>query len=367
MRLLARLNTFHLSGRTLSIPELRLAGTPYERGHQHGAALSTEIARLYSNWVECGARQSPPVGEDELLTFARGHWAPALEFAPHWIDAVRGIADGASLDVLKVFLLNCWDELCSWLSVRGQSISVGCTSFAMRSPRTGRILVGQNQDAFGWWKPVVILHEHSPDGETATLCTGHPGVLGTTGVNEHGLALAANSLIPEDRGFGAPFTFVMREALRQRSLDQAVESILRSDRSTGANYVLASSEAAFDLETSRGHSSVESLQAILTHSNHYATPAMCHLDRGGQLLPDTYQRAGRLRDLLMKVDASDNVEAAIGALADHENWPTSICRHSNGGMDEMETLGAVVAVPDTRSLYLTEGPPCSNPAAKYGL
>ena len=361
------MRTCHRLVHILSIPELRLVGTPYERGYQHGSALSGGIARLYSAWVRCGARQARPIGEAELLEFARCHWAPASAFAPHWIDEVRGIADGAGLDVLQVFLLNCWDELCSWLSVRGGTTAVGCTSFAVRSPRTKRISIGQNQDAFGWWKPVVILNERSTGGEIATLCTAHPGVLGTTGLNERGVALVANSLIPEDRGFGAPFTFVMREALRQKSLEGAVQSVSDSDRSTGANYVLASTDGAFDLETSRSQVSLQSLEQVLTHSNHYMAGTMRALDRGGELLPDTYRRAGRLEILLASGDAADDPMAAVEALADHQGWPTSICRHSIGQEDQMETLGAVVAVPDQLKLYVTDGSPCSRSVLSYSL
>ncbi len=353
------------------IRELRLKGTPYERGVQHGAALATEIHTLYDAWVACAVRQQPPVSERELLSFVGSHHDPAAAFAPHWMDEIRGIADGAKLDPLRVFALNCWDELCSWFSVRSGEMVAGCTSFALRPNASGRVLIGQNQDASGWWRPVVVLREEAVSGdEPATICTGHAGVIGTTGINEDGIALVANSLIPADRGPGAPFTFVMRQALRQRSLEEAVETVVGAPRATGANYVLASTEAAIDLETTRRQTHLEQVHELFTHSNHYLAKSLIGLERGAALLPDTYRRPGRLQVLISSQSRVLDVKDVIRALSDHDGRPTSICRHRGDDPradDEMETLGAVVAVPDERALYVTDGFPCSNPLLKFAM
>ncbi|GAC1402357.1 MAG: acyl-CoA--6-aminopenicillanic acid acyl-transferase [Chloroflexota bacterium] len=352
----------------MPIRELHLTGTPYERGLQHGRTLRAEIHALYHRWVMAGARQYPPAGEVELLAFTTAHMEPACDFSSHWMSEVEGIAHGAELSVERAFLLSCWDELCSWFAIRSGTPSPRCTSFAVRPPASSDVMIGQNQDAWPWWRPVVVLHESGHElNEPSALYTAHPGVLATTGINRYGVAVVANSLVPEDRGIGAPFTFVVRQALAQPTMEQAIEVIVQAPRATGANYIVASTQGAADVETTAAHTHVTYVDDTFAHSNHYLSPELSVQDRGGPLLPDTYARSLRMQVLLRTHKRPLELEAVRDALADHDGELPSICRHGadSKAPDEMVTLGAVIAVPEERALYVTDGFPCTAPQERF--
>lgn len=354
----------------MPIRVLHLAGSPNERGLQHGRTLRAEIHALYERWVEAGARQHPPVGESDLLAFTITHMKPANDFAPHWMREVEGIAQGAELDVERVFLLSCWDELCSWFAIRSGTPSPRCTSFAVGRPAASDVIIGQNQDAWPWWRPVVVLHEVGDQPEQpSALYTSHPGVLATTGINQHGVAVVANSLVPEDRAIGAPFSFVVREVLAQRTLEQAIDVVMEAPRATGANYIVASTYGAVGIESTAANAYVEYVEDALAHSNHYLSPELAVQDRGGPLLPDTYARSARMSVLLHTYERPLDLETVREALTDHDGEPTSICRHgvNSNDPDEMVTLGAVVAVPREQALYVTDGLPCIAPHERFSL
>lgn len=346
----------------MSIVAITVTGAPQERGRQHGEQLRREIRALYDRWLACGSRQSPPIGEAELLAFAAAHVSPARTYAPAWVQEIAGIADGSGLAFEQAFLLSCWDELCSWFAVHsGEPLSAGCTSLAARGPE---VLIAQNQDAWGWWRPVVVIDSRPSDATPNAVYGAHPGVLATLGVNEHGIGLVANSLLPADRGIGVPFAVIAREALAQRTLTDAVAAVLRAPRASGANFLLASEEAAVDVEATRSAADVEHVADVFAHANHYRCPRLAAQDVGAALLPDSYLRDRRMRAMLRGTPPA-SPEAVVSLLSDHEGAPTSICRHPAAEIDDMETLGAAVVAPAERALYVTNGPPCRGETVRF--
>jgi isopenicillin-N N-acyltransferase-like protein len=60
-------------------------------------------------------------------------------------------------------------------------------------------------------------------------------------------------------------------------------------------------------------------------------------------------------------------------LADHEGYPTSICRHPHAGPDHPSvsargrTTASLIAEPSQGRLHVTRGNPCQVPYATYHL
>lgn len=355
----------------MTVIKLELTGTARERGLQHGAQLEQEIIGLYDGWMQCAARQSPPIDERELLAFVGEHVGPAREFAPDWVEEVDAIGEASGIGLERAFALSCWDELCSWFTVRDADAGrrgCGCTSFAARTPGRDSVVIGQNQDAWRWWRPVVILQESDPAGSIPRMmCAAHAGVLGVLGVNEHGIAIVANSMMPDDRAPGVPFAVVLRQALCQRTLADAIGVIVTAPRATGANYVVADTDAAVDIETTHSRSHVTYVTDYFAHSNHYLNDRLAGHDLLGPLLPDSYLRAGRMRALLAGDGGRADVARIVEHLSDHEGAPTGICRHGGDDVDDMETLGATVIVPAEGAMYVTDGLPCSSELLRFAL
>ncbi|HWE12896.1 MAG TPA: C45 family peptidase [Solirubrobacteraceae bacterium] len=340
----------------MAIVELELTGGPRERGCRHGAALRPEIEHLWSQWVACGARQAQPINEGAILSFTGAHEAAAEKFTPDLAEEVDGIGEASGIGYHRAFALSCWDELCSWLAGRGGPRGGGCTSFAVVTP-DGPV-IGQNQDAWTWWRPVVVAR-HTDRGQAPLLVTTHPGVVGVLGLSGAGVGIVANSLMPDDRAPGVPFAFVLRLALAAATAEGAVASILDTPRATGANWVVADGDAAFDVETTHAEAHVTRVRRAHAHSNHYLAPELKPREDGIASLPDTVQRESRMRSLLCASDPEGETPASLlRHLADHAESPTAICRHPAVALDDMETLAATVIAPAENLMLVTDGPPC---------
>jgi hypothetical protein len=347
---------------------LNLIGAPRERGLQHGRLLRDEIRRLWSGWVACGARQDPPRSEAQLLAFTGAHRPAAQAFAPHLVAEIDGIGEGSGLGPERAFALSCWDELCSWFADGGGARGGGCTSFAVRRPGQG-FVIGQNQDAWTWWRPVVVLSHRDPAGDRPdVMVASHPGVLGVLGVNAERLAIVANSMVPTDRDTGVPFSVLLRAALHDGDVAAAIRTIGDAPRATGANWVVATAAEAVDLETTHTHAVATTVLDRHTHSNHYLCPELTPFEDGIDALPDTEPRVRRMTALLQRAGQEDcGVATLLEHLSDHDGHPTAICRHPAATIHDMETLAATVIEPGTRTMTVTDGPACVSPAERFEL
>jgi hypothetical protein len=123
--------------RALQVPNpplVKVSGGPYDRGCQHGRACGDlirrypgvllEVISLEGRWRALD-RVSAPVKREDLLSRAMT-FLPAMEaFAPHLVEEIRGIADGAKVSFAEALLVNVRAEVmgsrlhsCCFSSVR---------------------------------------------------------------------------------------------------------------------------------------------------------------------------------------------------------------------------------------------------------
>jgi len=134
------------------LPLVKIHGSPYQRGLQHGRACGDlirrypdvllAVLRAEAQWRALDTAGPVPTRDDLLPRAMR--FLPTLEaFAPHLVEEVRGIADGARLSFAEVLLVNVRAE------VMGLTMAdTHCTSFAVGRSATadGSVLSGQNLD-----------------------------------------------------------------------------------------------------------------------------------------------------------------------------------------------------------------------------
>ena len=90
-----------------AIPVLRLSGTHYEIGRQHGALLKEQIRFLHREYFE--AVVVPSIGRENLRD-----WVKSVEphISEHYQEELRGLAAGSGLTYEQVLLVNtCIDKL----------------------------------------------------------------------------------------------------------------------------------------------------------------------------------------------------------------------------------------------------------------
>jgi isopenicillin-N N-acyltransferase-like protein len=346
---------------------LRLNGTPYDQGHQHGQELKDRIAHNIQIYFERFERQGK-LPRQETLARALKYGDIIARQNPDYFASLQGIADGSGFDLGQLMALNVRYEILYHQFTANATID-GCTSFAIlpSASANSHLLMGQNWD----WIPQVqgaVLHTVEPDGLETISFTEAGIVGGKIGLNSAGLGLAVNGLHTTDDDWSRltkPFHVRCYEILRAPELGVAVRVVTRTERACSTNFLIAqipdrvtNIEAAPDqarlLIPEKDH---------LVHTNHFLDPET--LDVVEPPRPhgnSSYHRLDRLSALLetKRPLAKEDIQ---DYLRDHQAHPNSVCRHQDPDLPAAEryrTVTAAVMDLHTRELYISDGPPCQS-------
>jgi hypothetical protein len=255
---------------------LRLSGSPYDIGYQHGVALGQEIRERLQQKIFGGMVIGKGVSHALLLRHAREveSLLPA-----DYKEEMRGLADGAGISYSQAVLLNVSVDLVSqpWpeASIRELMLSLsprfvppytlaqvpgdGSQSTALASSdEAGEIIFQGAFAAFGtatrdggllhaaWFEScpaaedlvVVVYHPISGNGFVAI---GRPGMVGfTAGVNEEGLSVTGLDSPSRDATLeGIPLPILLREVLQYAGdIPTALGILGGAQRTTGRNVLI---------------------------------------------------------------------------------------------------------------------------------
>lgn len=353
----------------MTLPIVRLSGSAYEQGLQHGRQLRQRIhhniAVYFDRFLQEGA-----LTRREVLERAR-RYATAIKEQNHdYESGMRGIAEGAELSFEEIVALNVRYEILYYqFAVREMAAQDGCTAFAVAPSRSenGHLLLGQNWD----WIPDVegALLLTGASGEHQVLSFTEAGIFGgKIGLNSAGLGLAINGITTTEDDWarlGRPFHLRCYEILQQRSLADAVRTATHGDTSCSANFLIAAlPDQAIDIEAAPHTANHIGWQdGCLVHTNHFVDP-----DGLGIREPsDEVRGFSCLRQERMEAQLHQHeqisIDLILDALRDHANPPRSICRHvdRSAPVDEQyETVTSVIIDLDEASMLVSDGPPCEN-------
>ncbi len=349
---------------TASLPLLQLRGDHYQIGRTYGQACAQQIRTVLGTVYDMVERR---LGTDASWARqeARKYLPYVEELTPHLVEEIHGLADGADIDFLDALAIQCRTEL----AYKGDG---QCTSFAVTGDLTqdGGLIVGQNVD----WLAVmdhssVILHL-MPEGGPQLLIYANAGLLGYPGMNSAGLVLCLNMLVSDGWTYGLPSILLMRAMLEQTSIEAAERLLARWPRSSSRNYLLADrSGRAVDFECLvTTYRALDPEDGVLAHANNFCDPEFAQRDRFEDL-PDSAARCSRMYDLLRGVPKPLTVEAVKGLLADHANYPASVCRHPSGKPEKLpiKTNASFIAEPAKGLFHITPGNPCTGHWVTYAL
>jgi isopenicillin-N N-acyltransferase like protein len=358
-----------------AIPRVRVAGTPYERGRQYGTQardrvhLSVQaygrVFAYYTGWDWDAVRRT-----------AAGFEAPIAAFRPAYLDEMRGIADGAGLDLADVLAINVRTEVMYAAKARLASL-VGripqppaeCSAFAVvpGPAQPGATLIGQNWD---WLlhasQTLVVLEARQEDGPDFVTVV-EAGLLAKAGLNAAGLGLVTNALVTEaDVGApGLPYHVLLRAILDCATVTEALQVLQAGPRSSSANYLIAhASGAALDVEAAPGDFTrlypLFPECGLLLHTNHFLSPGLHPVDVSLWAMPSSAVRLQRLRAGTGQPGAL-TLDRFRALLADHADYPHSICSHPDPADHPCEqgaTIASVLMDPNAGQLWLAAGNPC---------
>ncbi len=235
--------------RIAGYPVLRLRGSPYERGYQHGLLLREEVRANVQGFLSYIYREFPlgKYGTQALLDYAYGRFRPYIPNS--YQEEMQGLADGAGLPLRDIHRVHAAPEL---FELRGL---VSCASFAAfgRATLDGRLYHIRNLDwifqAGVQRYPLLLVYP-----EDGIVNIGYAGFLGViSGMNRAGISLGQIGATSRDWTLrGLPMPFLLRRVLEEAgTLEDAARIVRTAPRTVGHNYVIASGKEgrAIALET----------------------------------------------------------------------------------------------------------------------
>jgi isopenicillin-N N-acyltransferase like protein len=366
------------------MPELTvldLGSDPLERGKIHGRAMRSEIRDNYATYVErfqAGGAKLPFVLEQSDA------WAAFIaRDNPEYTEEMAGVAAGADLSLTEIGLLNARYELTYCVfgaeaqSVNNATIAEqeGCTAFGLLPEMTasGHTIVGQNWDWLQKLQGHVFIMRVKRSSEPGTnkpdfVGFTEAGIVGCKmGVNAAGIGLCVNGLVTNRdgaNGFRKPFHVRCREILDAWTFDKALLPVVQTDRCCSTNFLIGHADGEIiDIEATPDYCSyIYPENGLVTHANHLVreTRIASQFER---IAPHSLFRANRLERLMRQSGGKIGIDTIHSLLSDHFSAPSSICRHPDLTLPEPKRVTSVAAAAidlNTRTLYVTDGPPCQS-------
>ncbi|MGV9313762.1 C45 family autoproteolytic acyltransferase/hydrolase [Streptomyces sp. NPDC003691] len=356
-------------------PLVSTSGGPRGRGRQYGAAARERVLlslenyeKLYAHFAGVDWRAATAVAE----TFV-----PVIErFNADHLEEMAGIADGAGVEFADILALNLRTEILFSARARAAAPPAECTAFAdLRGPDP---IVGQNWDWLPFAHRTIVVLRTEPTNGPRWVSVVEAGLLAKFGMNSAGLTVLTNALVSSvDRGRpGVPYHLLLRALLESESAAAAEEVLRSADRSSSANYLLATADRAVDLEARPGGPGELARREIapgtvFVHTNHFTAPAgdfgTPAEDRGPAVFLDTLDRRARATALAGSMPYP-SVASWREVLRDHDRRPESICCHPDPATPELRrssTVAGTIVEPGRQLMHLSLGRPCTTPWVTY--
>lgn len=343
---------------------LEVSGSPRERGRQYGEGARDLIALAIEYYSEA-------LGAQTGLSWARitdsvSQWLPISEqLAPHLVEEMRGIAEGAGVAFSEILALNVRGEFVYDHRASAEDVPPngeprdeerdavdGCTSFFLTGAAsgTGHTLVGQNWDWRTLTAATTLVLRVKQDPLPTLIMQVEAGQVGRHGANSAGVALNANGLGGSfGNEIGLPQTLIRRLVLDRADLASALKTLVKIRPHIASNALLAHrSGFGIDLETTpHGVDWIyPDERGVIAHTNHFQASVPPQL--AGRYRPvsaDSLLRLPRVRAGLARVaearDEAGSLELVRAAMSDHLGYPEGVCTHpdpASPGLKQWSTL-----------------------------
>lgn len=364
------------------IPFIDVSGNPYERGRQHGAAVPARVKRS----IELYGGQLGELGYDSVAKSALiGEFATEIEaFGAHYIEEMRGIADGAGVLLEDVIMINARTEVIAKARlVKNRQVELddelddGCTGAVILPERsaTGAVIHGQNWD----WKAecaetAIVLRVRREDGPDI-LTFVEAGGLARSGMNSAGICITANYLESE-RDYtqtGVPLALIRRKVLEQEHFAFAIKAVAATPKSCSNNMMISTVQGfAIDFECAPDEAfPIYPDAGLIVHANHWVGQAALTKIReaGTPRVPDSFYRDWRVKKLLDEAGGKLGVEDLKAALFDDFLSPHSVCRppRPNDTGNLSATVAMVVMQPALGVMEVCPLPALNRHFTRYSL
>jgi len=332
------------------LPLVHAAGTHAEVGAQIGSASASAVLRsaaaMSAAQIEA-ARPYREVTEREL---------------PWLVEELDAVAAGAGADRLAVFAAGIEE-----LDTGGEGEGA-CSDMVARPPASvdGHLWVAHNNDLSPAVEPDLVATEWRVPGDPVVFTIGI-GPWISVGFNSAGLALTGNEVSPNDNRIGIPRLLHVRDILRRRTLDEAVEAALNPHRASSYNTILSHRDGGV-VNVEGSATEAELIRpgpgGTLAHTNHYVSAKMLPFEGDPEYAAGSAVRYRRALEWLAPGQITEHVLRR--ALQDHTGAPHSLCRHPEHGAQSKTVFWCLADVTE-RTITYGRGNPCDSLDQRYAF
>ena len=339
--------------------QIHCTGSPYTIGHTHGTAASAKVHRsiaFYGNFFTSTASlswaQASQLASQTFAPVLRRRW-------PELWDELRGVADGAGVEIESVVALNVRTEIAfGMLKGDGEGDrwdQDGCTALAWRAGERSSWLA-QNWDWREEQSRNLVCLTISREGRPRIKMVTEAGIVGKIGLNEEGVGVCLNAI--RAAGVDAemlPVHLGLRIVLESRNKEEAETRLREAGVASACTMVIADPSGGFALECSaRGFRKIGmDGRGRVFHSNHFLVPQPGIVDT--QSPRDTLDRIERIRELAEQVQGEPVWERLTKMFSDEKGFPASICRARRGNEDSSVSLFNIIMELGSRRAKVTVG------------
>ncbi|GAB4518975.1 MAG: C45 family autoproteolytic acyltransferase/hydolase [Anaerolineae bacterium] len=354
---------------------LKLSGSHYDMGYQHGTAYADDIREITEERIRLCSEETwtgRSLPREQVLALAEecleAHWA----YAPELMEQLEGISAASGVSLRELIITNGFTDFADTiynineLAPANPIFGNECTAFMARNKSAGYL--GQTWDMHATATPYVIVLEARPKDEPAFYAFTLTGCIAMIGMNEAGIAVGINNLAGADGQIGVTWPFVCRKILAQSTIEDALDCITSAPLAGAHNYMVMDAQGkAYNVEAMSTTYHIEPMDAnALTHANICLAENTRRVERpiSEESLEDSETR--RLRAETVLAEASTTVETLMRLTQDRSDARFSVCSISEPPFYS-ETCGAVIMRPATRDFWGVWGLPTENPYEHFRL
>jgi isopenicillin-N N-acyltransferase-like protein len=338
------------------IPVIKVEGTHRQVGQQIGAKMRPQMQRTLSR-----LRGKPPPGVSWQDMQLKGSLCLAHSRAayPQFVEELEGIAEATDLPFEEVFLAIC-EELWEPAAWRAgvPTLTRGCTDLAARGQATvdGGALVAHTNDLSPETEEDLVILSVKASDEPEFLGVSVAGLGFSAGFNAAGISMTGNAVSCHDVRPGVPRLLIARAILAARRLGEAMNACLLPLRASNYNNVIADANGEiYSMEGSATDCEPIYIEDnIMAHANHYVSLPMRRFEANRNHIGDSIIRHDRAMRLLRENYGCLSPELFQKLLADHANYPASICKHGEAAV----TVFSIVIHLNERRAWIGRGRPC---------
>jgi isopenicillin-N N-acyltransferase-like protein len=360
-----------------SILFFKVSGTYREVGLQIGDLLRPQIHRVIA-WMR--STLPPGVTWDDMLLKGRLCLSYSRSVYPQYVEELEGIAEAADVPFEELFLSLCEElwEAAAWLKdsplLIGLSLQEGaspllrgCTDLAARGEATvgGSALIAHNNDTSPEAEDYLAILQVQAGDEPEFLGVTIGGLGFSAGFNAAGISMTGNAVSCRDIRPGVPRLLLARAILGARRLGEAISACLLPLRASNYNNVIADPNGeVYSMEGSATDCEALYIEDdIMVHTNHYISLPMRRFEAGPHHIGNSIYRYYRSLRLLQENFGDLTPQLLQQILADHGNYPGSICKHDKIS----STVFSIVISPSERHAWIGRGRPCQTTYYEYSL